>query len=71
MNEMTASAARRFDGVRRAGSGMPGQLLGWLFACSQRARQRRQLAELEPRFWQDIGVTRTAVREEVEKPFWR
>lgn len=37
----------------------------------ERARQRRQLAELSDHMLRDIGVTRADAWAEVEKPFWR
>jgi len=37
----------------------------------ERARQRRQLRELDDRLLRDIGVTRAAVDREVRKPFWQ
>lgn len=36
----------------------------------ERARQRRQLSELDERMLQDIGVTRADVDREIAKPFW-
>lgn len=34
-------------------------------------RERRQLAELDSDGLRDIGLTRTNVRNECSKPFWR
>jgi uncharacterized protein YjiS (DUF1127 family) len=36
----------------------------------ERARQRRQLSELDDRMLDDIGVTRADVDREMAKPFW-
>lgn len=36
----------------------------------ERSRQRRQLAELNDATLKDIGLTRSDVRIETEKPFW-
>ncbi|MEE8445811.1 MAG: DUF1127 domain-containing protein [Alphaproteobacteria bacterium] len=35
-----------------------------------RARQRRRLLELDDRMLRDIGVTRSDVVRESDKPFW-
>lgn len=44
---------------------------GWLQRCYARAKQRRDLAELDPRLQSDIGVTQVDVMTESAKPFWR
>jgi uncharacterized protein YjiS (DUF1127 family) len=41
-----------------------------LQAWAERARQRRQLAGLDERLLQDIGVSRAQAMAEAEKPFW-
>jgi uncharacterized protein YjiS (DUF1127 family) len=46
-------------------------LARWLLRCHERTRQRRQLGVLEPRLYDDIGVIRSDVLAETEKPFWR
>lgn len=38
---------------------------------SDRARQRRALAELDDRLLEDAGITRKQVAQEIRKPFWR
>ncbi|HSA82406.1 MAG TPA: DUF1127 domain-containing protein [Geminicoccaceae bacterium] len=38
---------------------------------AERARQRRQLAELNDYMLHDIGLTRADVAGETGKPFWR
>ena len=35
-----------------------------------RARQRRELQQLDDRMLKDIGLTRADVEREVNKPFW-
>ena len=42
-------------------------LFGWL----ERARSRRQLAELDDRMLADIGVDRATAQSEADRPFWR
>ena len=37
----------------------------------QTARERRRLAELEPRLLRDMGIDPVAAREEAERPFWQ
>lgn len=41
-----------------------------VFEWQERARQRRQLLELDDRMLKDIGVTRADVDREIAKPFW-
>lgn len=43
------------------------QILNWL----DRARQRRELAQLGDHMLKDIGLTRADVDAETSKPFWR
>ena len=42
-------------------------LFGWL----ERARSRRQLAELDDRMLADIGIDRATAQSEADRPFWR
>ena len=42
-----------------------------LLASSERRRQRHTLAALDDHLLRDIGLTRSAIRMEVSKPFWR
>ena len=55
---------------RRLGHGA-----GWAAECGliwlERARQRRQLAELSDHMLRDIGLTRADAWAESDKPFWR
>jgi uncharacterized protein YjiS (DUF1127 family) len=43
----------------------------WVLHCAERAAQRRALARLDDWLLRDIGLTRSDVREECEKWFWR
>ena len=43
------------------------QIMSWL----ERARQRRQLAQLGDHMLKDIGLTRADVDAETSKPFWQ
>lgn len=42
------------------------RVLGW----QDRARSRRQLADLDDRLLRDIGLSRADVSRETTKPFW-
>jgi uncharacterized protein YjiS (DUF1127 family) len=42
----------------------------WLVRCIDRSRQRAQLADLDQRLLEDIGVTHAEAKREVDKPFW-
>ena len=41
-----------------------------VFAWMERARSRRQLAELDDRMLADIGIDRATAHVESERPFW-
>lgn len=43
---------------------------GAIFSWMERARQRRQLADLDTHLLADIGVTAEQVRRECRRPFW-
>lgn len=45
-------------------------MIDWVRVCRQRARQRHQLATLDGRLLNDIGVSREEARDEAAKPFW-
>lgn len=63
------SAARRHDGVAigRRLAHLGSLLLLW----QERSRQRRQLRDLDPRLWRDLGLTEADLQRECAKPFWR
>lgn len=42
-----------------------------LMVWQERARQRRQLLELDDRMLRDIGVSRYDAEREASKPFWQ
>jgi uncharacterized protein YjiS (DUF1127 family) len=42
-----------------------------VLASSERRRQRHALAALDDHLLRDIGLTRSAIRAEASKPFWR
>ena len=62
-------AWRRFVGRRMAAAG--GRAAEIVLLWMERARQRRELAELSDRMLRDIGLTRTDAWAEADKPFWR
>ncbi|MEP9367535.1 DUF1127 domain-containing protein [Xanthobacter sp. VNH20] len=47
------------------------QILGLLKVWLRRARERRELADLDDDQMRDAGISRDAARREAEKPFWR
>jgi len=60
----TASAA---PSPGTAGCGALRLVRDWI----ARARQRRQLLELDTRLLRDIGMTADEARHEARKPFWQ
>ncbi len=46
-------------------------LIGLLLLWTNRAGQRRALAELDDALRRDVGLTPTQVDAEIAKPFWR
>lgn len=52
-----------------------GTIIGGLFDTFYRwqvlARERRTLAEMDPRMLKDIGLNRADVMVEIDKPFWQ
>jgi uncharacterized protein YjiS (DUF1127 family) len=54
--------------------GSTNSLWEWLHIISwwmERSHQRRDLAKLDDRLLDDIGITRSAAAGEIAKPFWR
>lgn len=49
----------------------PGRPLRLLAIWTERARQRRALAELPPERLEDLGLAPAEARREALKPFWR
>ena len=47
------------------------QLLSTLWVWSERRRQRRQLADLNNRLLDDIGLDHARRDVEISKPFWQ
>jgi uncharacterized protein YjiS (DUF1127 family) len=66
---LTARAELRPRGGDRAPrlTGAVDVLLAWL----ERARQRRQLATVDPSLWHDLGLSQAAVEGECRKHFWQ
>ncbi len=47
------------------------EIVHTMHVWQERARARRQLAELDDHLLRDIGVDRDSLRHEIDKPFWR
>ncbi|HQS47529.1 MAG: hypothetical protein B7Y12_23465 [Rhizobiales bacterium 24-66-13] len=62
-----AAIARRSGAPQGSLAGLVGLLRIWL----RRARERRELADLDADQMRDTGISREAARREAEKPFWR
>ncbi len=65
MSEFILSAGQ----TRRVGTII--LLLSTLWVWSERSRQRRQLARLDSRLLDDIGLDHAHRDAEIGKPFWR
>ncbi|NVJ90094.1 MAG: DUF1127 domain-containing protein [Methylocystaceae bacterium] len=46
-------------------------LLNIVHVWTERHRSRRALAQLDDRMLSDIGLSRSTIEEEIEKPFWQ
>lgn len=74
MKALAITYAPRLD--RNLGGGMPRSrqqrpsLLARLATWRRIARERRQLAELEPHMLADMGLTRDDALREANRPFW-
>jgi uncharacterized protein YjiS (DUF1127 family) len=62
VSQLRASAIRRVSRYK---------LMDILAVWHARARQRRQLRQLDDRLLRDIGIDRLAVLRECGKPFWK
>jgi uncharacterized protein YjiS (DUF1127 family) len=58
-------------GVRPGWRDVIRAMLNQLLVWHERTRQRRSLAELDDHLLRDLGLSRTAVTVETNKPFWR
>ncbi len=68
MSTLTFSYHRHRDhSLQGHGRRLPALLRTWY----QRAHQRRQLAQLDDRALDDIGVSRAQAEAEAAKPFWQ
>ncbi len=66
---MTPSYVRRL--LHRAGSFEIFPWIDLLLSWCELARQRRDLASLDDSALRDIGLSRSDISAETEKPFWR
>ncbi|MBB2496665.1 DUF1127 domain-containing protein [Aquipseudomonas ullengensis] len=67
---LTTSKPAEFTS-RRIPAAWPLRVIASLLLWNQRARTRRQLAQLDDRQLGDIGISTAERMEEVSKPFWR
>ena len=68
------SASSRISGASwqpAAVRGWSGEILERMLVWYERARQRRQLGQLDDRLLSDIGVDRFDAGQESRKPFWQ
>ena len=47
------------------------KITGTVKTWQARSRQRKQLALLDERLLEDVGLTQAEVQHEIAKPFWR
>jgi uncharacterized protein YjiS (DUF1127 family) len=57
--------------INHHGSGILAQLSDTLHVWRERQRQRRELAQWSDRDLHDVGLSRSDIVHEAEKPFWR
>ena len=55
----------------KADRGLATRLFDQVFTWLDRARQRRQLGELDDRLLRDIGLSRAEVDHEISQRFWQ
>jgi uncharacterized protein YjiS (DUF1127 family) len=57
--------------INNHGSGFWAQVEETIHVWRERLRQRRELAQWTERDLHDVGVSRSDIVHEAEKPFWR
>jgi uncharacterized protein YjiS (DUF1127 family) len=57
--------------INHHGSGLFGQVSETFHTWRERLRQRRELAQWTDRDLHDVGLSRSDIIRETEKPFWR
>jgi uncharacterized protein YjiS (DUF1127 family) len=57
--------------INHHGSGLLGQIGETFHIWRERQRQRRELAQWTDRDLHDVGLSRSDIVHETEKPFWR
>ena len=71
MRNQTQAEVDGWIGVRGQQVGLGTALLQLATSWFARLRDRRQLAELDDRMLRDLGLTRSDIRHEADKPFWQ
>jgi uncharacterized protein YjiS (DUF1127 family) len=57
--------------INHHGSGILNELVETLHVWRERVRSRRELAQWTERDLHDVGISRSDIVHEAEKPFWR
>jgi uncharacterized protein YjiS (DUF1127 family) len=57
--------------INHHGSGVLTQIAETLHVWRERVRSRRELAQWSDRDLHDVGISRSDIVNEAEKPFWR
>jgi uncharacterized protein YjiS (DUF1127 family) len=57
--------------INHHGSGVFNELVETLHVWRERVRSRRELAQWTERDLHDVGISRSDIVHEAEKPFWR
>jgi uncharacterized protein YjiS (DUF1127 family) len=57
--------------ISHRGSGILAQIAETLHVWRERVRSRREVTQLSDRDLRDVGISRSDIVKEAEKPFWR
>lgn len=71
MRDETQADAEGLFGVRGPRASLRSTIVSIAETWRRRARDRKQLAELDSRMLRDLGLNRADVSDETAKPFWK